>query len=160
MPSEVSVAGRELKESPSGTGRHKTQASRYTIKLDSYDGKRGGAASWYRNVKLTLDAMKIPSEERYPMWQGLLTGQAKTEHHLHLQEMRREESLETVDVEVFVDRLVEKFDVGQHEYWLEKLSWIKQTRSEDYFVFEARFLQVIDGLRAYGHLYTDEQLVL
>ena len=116
--------------------RPNMQAARYTIKLDSYDGKKSGAAIWYRNVKLTMDTMKIPEEERYPMWQGLLTGQAKVEHHLHLQDLRREGVLDTVNVEVFVNRLIEKFDIGQHEHWLEKLRWIKQTRSEDYFVFE------------------------
>ena len=108
-----------------------------------------------------MDSMKIPMNERYIIFQSLLKGSAKVEHALHLDQLRRDDALSTNDVKLFVDRLVKKFDAGQHEALLKQLNWVKQTRSDvDYFAFEARFLQIVDGLRAYEYRYSDEQLVM
>ena len=143
------------------TGQSSYQPPRYTVKFESFDGKQGCCALWWRNVELTMDSMKIPMNERYIIFQSLLKGSAKVEHALHLDQLRRDDALSTNDVKLFVDRLVKKFDAGQHEALLKQLNWVKQTRSDvDYFAFEARFLQIVDGLRAYEYRYSDEQLVM
>ena len=137
----------------------------FTPKRRLYTYEMGKCAKWWRETIQTLESMNLADDNYFVVVLDLLDGDAREEFWQRLETLVESKAVSRPyvlkDVKLVVDSMVELFDAGQHTSLLLRHRALSQVKGETTVKFRARFMRVINALKAYvyGYKYTQTQLV-